>query len=202
MNTTGIVWVDSMRKLRDQKVQATKERTKAGLSELIATMMVVAITIASGFAVFSYVNSQAGVSAQQYGNTVTNSISSLGEQFVIVDANFTSSGNNVTIWIYNNGQINLQPIQVLIYNSSRSVYIRHNWTHVTDLNSPATCTRTASTGLQNPKLNSVNVTQGGMQKLTLSIPCPSGSQTFSSGRTYFVNVLARQGNVVVYNRQR
>ena len=180
-----------------------RSRRKAGISDMVAHVLVIAITIITGAGVFSFVNSQAGVSAQQYGENVGSHISYFGEQFIIADINFTSS--NVTVWIYNNGQSDLKLVQALVYNGSKSVYIRHNATHVTNLNSPSTCTRTASIGLQNPNISTVTLKNGQMIKLTLSLPqggtCPAGL-TFNNGITYSVNILAKEGNMLIYSRQK
>ena len=84
----------------------------------------------------------------------------------------------------------------------------HNSTRAVDLNNPGACSLLISSfpSLQNPSISALNtgfnVTQGVLQKMTVTIPTLCMSQTFNSGVTYTVNILAKQGNVVTFSRQK
>ena len=164
--------------------------------------MTVAITIISGAALFSFVNTQTGVSAKLYGESVGTVVNYLGEQFVVVDLNFTSS--SVSLWIYNNGRIDFTPTQVLIFKASRSMYISYNATHVVDLNNPASCTKPLQQypTLENPLFSNVKLSPSSMLMETLTLPCTSESQTFNTARTYYVSVLGSYGNAISFYKSR
>jgi hypothetical protein len=76
------------------KMKPVKNNKNTAVSEVVSSVMLIGITIAMNLAVFSFANQQAGLSAQQYGTTVGNSIATLGEQFVVADLSYTSSGQN------------------------------------------------------------------------------------------------------------
>ncbi|MEM3186088.1 MAG: archaellin/type IV pilin N-terminal domain-containing protein [Conexivisphaerales archaeon] len=185
-------------------------RSRAGLSDLVGSLLTVAITIIAGAAVFGYVNSQAGVSENIYGQSIGNTLNFLAEKFVIVDMNYSGNGNSLSIWLYNTGNINLRVVQVLVYNSSKSFYMLYNATTVKSLS--GTSCSASSSGLESPLLynptqqsspqpGSINLAPGYITILKLTIP--SGcSVSFVKGVTYYVNLLGLYGNEVIYYQTR
>ncbi len=167
-------------------------------------MLTIAVTVVAGAAVFSYVNGQAGVSERQYGQSIGGTVQFLEERFTVVQLNYTSS--SVTIWLYNMGQINLSPVQVLLYNNGRSNYLLFNATKIISYK-PTSCTTAASTTYENPLLWNSKTASGLsvpiqiVQKVTLSLPSCSGA-SFVSGSAYTVSILGVNGNVVVYSQTR
>lgn len=99
-------------------------RKRKGLSEVIGTVLVAAMTIVAGAAIFGYVNGQAGTASQAYGQAVGNSINYLNEKFTVVEMSIanvtcgTSSCGSFTLWIYNTGVITLSVFQVRLYSPS------------------------------------------------------------------------------------
>jgi flagellin-like protein len=176
-------------------------RRRPGISEIVGSLLAIAITIIAGAAVFGYVNTQSGITERQYGASVGGTVQFLEERFVVVQLNFTSS--RVTVWLYNMGQIKLSPIQVLFYNTGRSYYILYNATKVVSYQ-PVACTQTApgtyeSPILWNPKTSAgLNAPVQTVQKLTLTLPC--SGEALSQGTTYTVSVLGLYGNSVVYSQ--
>jgi hypothetical protein len=168
-------------------------------------MLTIAITLIAGAAVFGYVNSQAKVTESQYGASVGSTVNFLQERFIVMDMNFSSS--KVTIWIYNNGQVALSPIQILLYSVGRSTYLLYNATKVVSYK-PTSCSTAATTSNESPRLlwnaktvTGLNVTIQGIQRVTLALPSCSGA-SFASGTTYTVNILGLYGNSVVYYQAR
>jgi|SRR5579863_3987355 len=160
---------------------------KGGLSDLVATVLLVAMTLIAGAALFGYVNGQAANSENQLGKGNANNVNFLNERFVIVDLNF-SLGNPstaVSIWIYNNGAVTLNVTQVELYNASRTidVFYQHNPPSL-----GCTLQSLPSYKQPNPFSNPL--------KLTLFLPC---GYHFETGRTYYANVLGVYGNKVVYS---
>jgi len=179
-------------------------RERPGISEVVGSLLAIAITVIAGAAVFGYVNTQAGVSERKYGNSVGATVQFLEERFVVVQLNYTSS--SVTLWLYNMGQINLSPVQVLVYNNGRSTYLLYNATKIISYK-PTSCTTAASTTYENPLMWNPKTGTGlsgpiqTVQKLTLTLPSCSGA-SFASGTTYTASVLGVNGNVVVYSQTR
>lgn len=181
-----------------------RSRRRLGVSEIVATLLTIAITIIAGAAVFSYANSQANVTERQYGTAVGTSVQALEERFTVVQMNFTST--KVTIWLYNIGSINLAPVQILLYNNGRSLYLMYNATKVISYQ-PTGCATASPPGSNESPLMWNSKTGSGLavstqlvQKLTLALPCVS--ESFTTGSTYTVNILGLYGNSVVYSQTR
>lgn len=171
---------------------------------MVATLLTIAITIIAGAAVFGYANSQANVTEKQYGTAVGTSVQALEERFTVVQMNFTAT--KVTIWLYNMGSINLSPVQVLLYNNGRSLYLLYNATKVISYE-PTGCATVSPPGsdesplLWNAKTSSgLAISTQSVQKVTLTLPC--ASETFASGSAYTINILGLYGNSVTYSQSR
>ena len=95
-----------------------------GISEMLATVLTLAITMISGASVFSFVNAQSSASAQSYGQSVGTYIAQIKEKFVIVNAatNYPTSGK-VTVWFYNYGDIDTKLVQLYIGTSGSSLVL-------------------------------------------------------------------------------
>lgn len=105
------VWVQNL------KLNVNKRRR--ALAEIVGTLVMVAITLVTGAAVFGWINGQAGSSENAYGQSVANNINFLNERFVLVSQTFTASPSGpctggstpnfqcstAGFWIYNNGQV-------------------------------------------------------------------------------------------------
>lgn len=88
-----------------------------GVSEIIATVLMIMIVTVLGFSMFIYGLGFFTASTSAYNQATDVGIQSLNERFVIVNANFTCTGGptngvytppvNVTVWVYNYGRTNL-----------------------------------------------------------------------------------------------
>jgi len=93
-----------------------------GISDLVASVMTIAITIIAGVSVFSYVNAQSAVSSQSYGQSVGTYIEQMREKFVIVNAALNyPNGGKVTVWVYNYGDIDTRIVQLYMGTSQSSL---------------------------------------------------------------------------------
>ena len=177
---------------------ASIRRRRAGLSELVATMLTLTLTIVAGSAIFYYVGARSVESVSLYGDSVNEVISFLQERATIVDINYTSS--SVTVWIYNPGKVDLEIVQILIYNYSRSMYYLYNATHVVDLNNPSNYVLLDSNpNLEKPRLSSFKLNPEKAATITLTIP--NNWPNFVNGRTYYISITAKHGNVFTYYRR-
>jgi hypothetical protein len=96
-----------------------KKRSKLAASEVMGAVLMLAVTLAVGFAVWAWARGDASSAEKNYGASVVSNINCLNQNFVISDANFsTSSGNLVTVWYYNNGNGTIRIGQTLISNST------------------------------------------------------------------------------------
>ena len=66
-------------------------RKRVAISELVGTLLMVAVTLVAGAAVFSWINGQAGTSETAYGNSVASNINYLREHFVVVAQSFAAN---------------------------------------------------------------------------------------------------------------
>ena len=183
-------------------------KKRAGISELVATLLTIAITIISGAAVFSYVNSQAGVTEKLYGQSVGTVVNLMQEKFVVFDLSYPAA-NQISIYIFNTGQAGLQPFSVRVHNPTNTFNVMYNYTtsggtktdYVYDLKGTSAC-KVAASSKESPLLSTLTVPMTVTNVVTLTIPptqsgCPSyGSTPFQTGSVYSVTVLGLYGNSV------
>ena len=97
-------------------------KRRKGVSELIGTLIMVAITLVAGFAIFGYVNGQAATSENQYGQSVANNVNYLREEFSVVSVQFTHCSGTpeyctgITVAIYNKGAVTLTISSISVTN--------------------------------------------------------------------------------------
>jgi flagellin-like protein len=114
----------------------SRSGNKAGISEIVASLIMVAVTLIGGVAVFGFVNSQAGTSERQYAGTVAANVNNLDEHFSVVNIQFGSScvsGSNppldqiggtcgqALIFVYNTGSVSLDVQAITITGPTSSV---------------------------------------------------------------------------------
>jgi flagellin-like protein len=86
-----------------------KRKKRRAISEVMGSLIMIAITLIAGAAVFGFVNGQSGNSAQAVGNSANSNINFLNEREVIVVAQMVSS-TNANVFVFNNGQISPETI--------------------------------------------------------------------------------------------
>lgn len=176
---------------------------RLGISEIVGSVLAIALTIIAGAAVFGYVNSQAGLTENQYGSSVGVTVNYLQEQFTVVDMTFTST-TQVVLYIYNYGRVALFPVLVTVYDAPQATYLTYNATYVVST-APSACSVPATTSNENPFMwntktsSGLSVDIGSITALKLTLPACS-TASFTSGTTYFVKVTGLYGNVMVYSQ--
>ncbi|MEM2872890.1 MAG: archaellin/type IV pilin N-terminal domain-containing protein [Nitrososphaerales archaeon] len=95
-------------------------RIRKGVSPVIATTIIITLTLVVGFAVWSFVNSEAAAASGAFGESTASNVNYLREKFVITNAAFNSNGT-ITIWFYNNGAVNTQIKEIYIGTSTTSM---------------------------------------------------------------------------------
>jgi flagellin-like protein len=85
-------------------------------SEVLGTILLVALTIAVGFAAWAWIRSSAIKSESGYNSEISGNINQLNERFVIINANFSTQ--TVSVWFYDEGSTTITVNTLLISNST------------------------------------------------------------------------------------
>jgi len=167
----------------------------------MGALLTVAVTLIVGAAVFSYVNGEAGVQENRYGAAVAGTVNQLNEKFVVADMAFENLGQSgctnscVSFYIYNNGQIGLQLKQVLLYDSIQTqMHYDCNSNLSCTAGAGTTCTSAASISPAIGSSMTPIAVQGNPVQFTITL---SGC-SFTSGTTYYLNILGVNGDDVIY----
>jgi hypothetical protein len=179
---------------------------RAGLSDLMATVLLVAMTLIAGAALFGYVNGQAANSENAVGASNQANVNFLNERFVVVDMAINSVGPSADIWIYNNGNLNLNLEQISLYQASdkQAFYIVFGNGPSSggcgSASSPGFGTATyLKSGTSTPFVFGSSGTQipMGSSPIEITLQLPTGCSGFASSTTYDFNVLGLYGNIIV-----
>lgn len=169
---------------------------RAGISELMATVLTIAITLIAGAALFGYVNGMAANSESAIGVSNANNVNFLNERFVSTDMGFSGTSSAV-IWVYNNGNVTLGLKQITLFDSTKnSLYVVYN-------NTPSGSGCGSISSPKNGAAPGFNFGSTGTKipagsnpyKITLNLPA---SCSFVSGTTYYVSVLGLYGYSATY----
>lgn len=174
---------------------------RRAVSELVATMLLLAMTVVAGFALFGFVRAEAGSSELSYAQNVGGTIQYLQEAFVVPQVSYSSS--SVTIYVYTSGEVPTQLAQVEVFGPSRAAMdVIFDASHVT-VNAPASCAGQTAAGSSNeqPLLGAAQADfssgVNSVATVVLTLPSCSGL-AFSPGTTYFVELLGVAGDTVTY----
>lgn len=146
---------------------------KRAVSPLIATMMLIGVVLAAGFAVWSFANSATGAALSARGTEVARNVNQLNEKFIIFNANFSAS--KVRLWFYNNGNLTTQITAIVVWNAA----------------SPGTKTSLALPASTQLAVGVVT---------TLTVPALD-TYTFTAGQTYYFQAVGQFGNTYTYFQQ-
>ncbi len=92
---------------------------KRAVSVALTTMIITAGVIAAGIAVLYWAYSWGNIANTQYGNTVANNQNSIGESIAFEYVNYSSSNNQLTVYVLNAGLSNGVALNRLyLWNSS------------------------------------------------------------------------------------
>jgi FlaG/FlaF family flagellin (archaellin) len=92
-----------------------KTRKRSGVSPVIATTIILAITVVLGLSLWSFANSGVSAATQNYSDVVTEYGKFTADKFVIAGVAFNHPSNgHVTIWVYNAGKSSTTIDSVLV----------------------------------------------------------------------------------------
>jgi hypothetical protein len=185
----------------------TRARQRYGISPVIATTIILGITVTLGIALWAFANSSVGTSATTYASTITDYINYLRERFVIFNMAFkydaiensnapsACSDNTkcVSIWLYNNGQVPLNVKTIIFSNSNGALTVNsiYGCILVTDNDGSSICKDGVVTNM------STDMFRIGAREV--GVIAFQSEQALSNG-AYTVRVLTERGNVQVYNQ--
>ena len=90
-------------------------RRKAGVSPVIATTVILAITVSLGLALWSFANSGVSATTAQYADIITDYGKYASDRFVIVNVAFDYPlADRTTVWVYNSGQLPTDIVNILL----------------------------------------------------------------------------------------
>ncbi len=175
-------------------------RKRTGLSDLVATVLLIAMTLIAGAALFGYINGQAASSENKLGAANAANVNFLNERFVIPQLTFkyTAPTNQISVYLYNDGQLTDSFVEIEVYTLPRNgatmdlLYYfcspatsqttticqlpqppktQLSGNRVLDLNNNALDSCYADAAtLESPTLQNLQVPVGGISAITLTLP--------------------------------
>jgi archaellum component FlaF (FlaF/FlaG flagellin family) len=91
-----------------------------GVSPVVASIFMISVTLTGGIAIWGYVNSTSAEVTEAYGQDVVSDINNLNEDFVITYLGLNATADTVSVWLYNNGAMDTQIEQILIWSLTNS----------------------------------------------------------------------------------
>ena len=191
-------------------------RNRVAVSELVGTLIMVAITLVAGAAAFGWVNGQAGVSENVYGQSAAAGSNYLREHFAPVTSTFGGTGaggtcsgtlpnrvcTTASFWVFNNGQLafTLSSLQIQSPKGSPNyLYIVYTATGFTAYSSPTGPTISCSPST--PGFSPTTTVPIGTLSSTpysVTIPNCNGVNDIFVGQSYIITMTGLYGNVVSY----
>jgi len=156
-----------------------KFKSRRGISPVIATTIILAITITLGLALWAFANSGVGTATTQYSEAVTEYGDVVrNHRFVIANMDFNNpNSNQVSFWVYNSGKLDATI-------NANNVFI----TCTGCSSDPASPTNIRS---DNPDPTNLTVTSKTLLKYHFDT-------TLESGKTYELTVVSDEGLTQTY----
>ena len=163
------------------------KRRRHGVSPVIASVIILAITVALGLSLWSFVNGQVSTSTESFANEVTDYINYVNDRFVLVNMAFNYDASKTinicsnspnpcaSVWIYNNGNVPVKVNAVFFGSSSSSLTLVDPWV-----------------GSGSSVSNNLQIAPKTMGVLSFDSTPIIGS-TFASKQTYYVKVVSVTG---------
>ena len=96
-----------------------KVRRSSGISPVIATTILLGITVTLGLALWSFANAGVSTATQEYADTVTDYGKFASDRFIVPSvvydyADGATSANDLTVYVYNSGRFDTQITSVIV----------------------------------------------------------------------------------------
>jgi len=201
-------------------------RKRVAVSELIGTLLMVAITLIAGAAAFGWVNGQAKTSEIAYGQNAAAGVNYLQEHFAPIASTFTGTGGGAcsgspdactvaNFWIFNNGRVSftLSTLQIqsactpnnppqcyylnIIYTSPTTSQPSGTFTAYNSAGASLGCTPNTP-GFSVPSTNPVAIGTLSQSPYSVTVPACSGVNDIVVGQGYVITMTGLYGNVVQF----
>ena len=190
-------------------------RRRKGVSELMGTLIMIAITLVAGAAAFGWVNGQAATSESAYGASAAQGANYLREHFAVVTSTFTGPGGIAcngspptctvaNFWVFNNGQLafSLSTLSIQSAPSAPSanklniVFTPSGFTAYNSGGAQLSCSpSTPGFGIVNP------IPIGTLSQTPYSVTIPTacnGVNPIVVGQGYVITLTGQFGNIVQF----
>ncbi|MDG6904895.1 MAG: hypothetical protein JRN20_03820 [Nitrososphaerota archaeon] len=156
-------------------------RAKKAASEVMGSIILIGVTLSIGFAAWAWASGAARTAEGSLNNSVT-------ENFVILNANFSSTSNKVTVLIYN-PQAGTEYVSNLIIANSTSTWSYSNSTLISQSQTkfPSNCVHCLEVQGRSVNMTTINI---------------GSSAAFKSGVLYIFKITGEYGTVVQYGQVR
>lgn len=92
-----------------------KIRKRSGVSPVIATTIILAITVVLGLSLWSFANAGVSAATQKYADVVTEYGKYVSDRFIVPTVTFDyPNPDDVTVWVYNSGSFDTEVQSVII----------------------------------------------------------------------------------------
>jgi len=151
-------------------------RRRSGVSPVIATTIILAITIVLGISLWSFANSGVSAATETYANVVKEYGKFTSDRFVVTSAAFDyQNDNDMVVWVYNSGKFDTTIQSVIV-----------------------TCKGTCSALFKPLPLTEADLLSGNMTIAThtlkdLRFASSARNEVFTPGETYQVQVVSETG---------
>ena len=173
--------VKSLRYCTVRSSKMNNNRQRRGISPVIATTIILAITIVLGLSLWSFANSGASVATSTYAERVTQFGRFTADTFTITTVDYNNpSANKVSFWIFNSGKTQTTIAGV-------TIICRPTPACTAPPSTPANLVQQSPADPSKPL--SVNSKQ--LQKFTFDT-------TIESGKTYEITVVSDTGASALY----
>jgi flagellin-like protein len=98
-----------------------RKRDSKGVSEIVATVLMIMIVTAIGFAIFLYGMGFFTASTSARDQATQTGIATLRERFIVVDTYFNITDDTVSVWVYNYGETNIRISSVYLNGSMLNI---------------------------------------------------------------------------------
>jgi len=187
-------------------------RDRVAVSELVGTLIMVAITLVAGAAAFGWVNGQASVSEGAYGQNAAAGVNYLQEHFAPITSTFTAAGGGActggvctvaNFWVFNNGRVSftLSTLQIQSAVGASSflniIYTPTTFTAYNAAGASLGCSPNTP-GFSVPSTNPVPIGSLSQTPYSVTIATCSGLNDIVVGQGYVITMTGLYGNVVQF----
>jgi flagellin-like protein len=189
-------------RISGRRPSALRKR-RVAVSEVLGSLIMIAVTLIAGVAVFGFINGQAGASSSAVGHSASTNINFLNEKMAVVAEHFAgcSTGHctSAAFWAYNYGQVayTLKQLQVQsLPGASKYLNVIFNSTGYAEYDSSNVLISTCASNSAGGFSGASQIPQGNMTSnpYSVTIPSSAGCNTMNNHQTYTLSFTGIYGS--------